>query len=82
VIVTTTEFVTGTVFAANVPVELPLAIVIVAGTVTTALLLFNPIVTALGAGVERVTVPVEVTPPVTCVGFIVTVSDSGLTVTT
>jgi len=55
----------------KVALALPLATVTLAGTLATELLLLDNETTAppFGAGALRVTVPIEVLPPTTLVGF-------------
>lgn len=48
----------------------PAAIVTLAGTVTAGLSLLTVTMAPLGAGLLRLTVPVDEAPPVTCVGLI------------
>jgi hypothetical protein len=82
VIVAVVAAVTGTVVTVNVAVAVPAATVTLAGVVALALLLDSvTVIPAAGARPVKVTVPVEEKPPVTAVGFMVTLlRAAGLTV--
>jgi hypothetical protein len=82
VIVTPVDTFTVEVVAVNVAVRAPAATVALEGTFTIELPEESATaVPPLGAATERVTVPVEVVPPVTAVGFIVTLArDVGFSV--
>lgn len=73
-IVTGVETPTANVVAVNVALVAPAATVTVAGTVAAAVLLLESVTTAPpdGAPLDNVTVPCELEPPVTLVGFILT----------
>ena len=86
-IVTSVEAATLDVDVGNVALVAPAAIVTVAGTLAADVLLLEIEMTAPpgGAPVESVTLPCELVPPVTLVGFTVTAcrlaaSGTGLTV--
>lgn len=65
--------VTADVAMVNVAVELPDVTLTLAGTVADGLLLVNPTeIPPAGAGLVKVTVPVDGLPPVTVVGFTAT----------
>jgi hypothetical protein len=70
-IATTVEELTGNVVIVNVAEVAPAATVTLAGTVAAAVLLLDRVTTAppVGAAPLRVTVPVEVLPVVTLIGF-------------
>jgi hypothetical protein len=74
VIVTTVLEVTGLVVAVNVAVVAPASTVTVAGTWAAAVLLEVKLTTTppVGAGLSKVTVPVDDTPPSTVAGFTLT----------
>ena len=78
-IVTAVEAVTGLVLMVKVAVLAPAATRTLAGTVAAAVLLLERVTVAppVGAGPVSVTVPVDVPPPVTVVGFNVRVDNAG-----
>jgi hypothetical protein len=77
-IVTIVVDVTAVVLMVNVAVVAPAATVTLAGTVAEPLLLeSNAAAPPAGAGPFRVTVPVELVPPITVAGFIATEDRTG-----
>jgi hypothetical protein len=78
VIVTEVEVVTALVLAVNVALAAPAPTVTLAGTVAAGALLERlTMAPPLGAGPLRVTVPVEVEPPLTLVGLSITEDSVG-----
>lgn len=79
VIVVGVDAVTDAVLTVNVPLEAPVGIVILPGTVAALVLLLDSVTTAppVGAGPVKVTVPCEMLPPATLVGLRTTVDSAG-----